>query len=288
MIKDLIKYYKYLLEQPRIYPAATTLNCNIFPIFLGFITLVIILSLFILKSPILILSLIFIISLTSLLDMIPSTWNNTYSRANILQESLIRFLVLSGIMRYLYFIYIFWYQFLTDFGFKRLYILLHVGAFCYVILIRYIFYLKISFIIIPWYIYLLYVFFFLFMILRFLTNISTYFCVLLSTKYFTYNEILLSQLPEEIPLKEQASSNPSRSVFSYHSHQHQHQHNYPPFPPRSRLSINTKWTFAVITTGLGIWAGVNYQRSADAAEVQAGLMTPEEFHRKHPKNNFTK
>lgn len=102
---------------------------------------------------------------------------------------------------------------------------------------------------------------------------------------FPYNkEVLLSELPEDLP-DSGPSYNHKSSIprFGGFLNFHFHRHIYPPELPQSKFSGYAKITFALVGLGVTAIAGYNYHRTADAAEVQAGLMTPQEYNQRHPK-----
>jgi hypothetical protein len=73
----------------------------------------------------------------------------------------------------------------------------------------------------------------------------------------------------------------------FNRHQHHNHHYYPPEVPKSFLYRNIGITLAVTGVGLTCYACYQYKisadaaiRSADVAEVSAGLMTKEEFNTK--------
>lgn len=100
--------------------------------------------------------------------------------------------------------------------------------------------------------------------------------------------LLVGELPH---IPEEPTNMPpsySRRLFLWGRHTHHHYH--PPGVPPSALYRNCGIGFALIGLGLTSYACYQYHisaeaivRVADAAEVQAGLMTKEEFRTRHPK-----
>jgi len=295
----LISYLIYLFRSNASKPAPNHIISQShvpgvgYHIFFIILVFSIILSFFILQSAFLLLSAMTILTMLPLFNAIPYR-SSLKSFANNVLESTLFFFYTTGFLRFLYIIYIFWVQCLTIKGFKMMYSILLSFNLGYIILIRYIFYLKLYHENLSFSIYLGYFILLVFVIFRYLTDASFFLIKLICDKYVNYKEILLTEMPEELPESSTTSrsSNPRwGGIFNFHFHKHKHM--YPPQPPISNFAYYGKIAFAITGLAFTAFAGYNYHRtadaavrSADAAEVQAGLMSKEEFKKRHPSEGF--
>lgn len=257
---------------------------------------IIISSFYLFKSALLLLLLMIFVSLIPIFNLILPNIKFLHNHNTLIIEHYISFLTKSGLLKYFYFVYHFWYNCLTLKGFKFFTVLLGMSFLYNLIVVRYIFYLKIANQIIPFYFYFLYLLGILCLFLRFITNFSTFIIPFVFLNYPKYGHIMLTEIPdiEDLKNKPRTPLYPQyRGLFNYHNHKH----NYPPEFPRSVFSNNFNRFCLVSGLCLSTYACYHYRlqalaaikaadaavRAADAAEVQAGLMTKDDFQRRHPK-----
>ena len=192
-------------------------------------------------------------------------------------------------------------------GYAFFYVLLHIAVLVYLITAHYILYLKIASVSVPISIYLFYCFTIVLLLLKTLTQSSSFFIVSICLRFPSYKEILLSELPEEFLdiSSKGASSSSYSSVYSkwgglFNVHVHRHRHINPPELPQSKITTYTKIGFAIIGLGFTAFAGYNYNRAVDAAirsadaavraadlsALQQGIIDKEEYYRRHPGDRY--
>lgn len=249
--------------------------------------IMIFLSFILFKSPFLLLLFMIFVGSTPTLALVPNKWRAaTYTQQFL--HMIIYFLLQSRTLKYFFFIYEFWYECLTDKGFKVFAFLLHLLIFFYMIVTRYIIYFRIEHIPISVSLQILYTLGCFFLFLRFITNFSFFIIPYTFLHYPQYAQILLTEIPD-MPDMPDVETNPRNTnppsntkppsdlpkpffhrLFSFHKHKHQHHHHhYPPHIPRSNFYRNCGLGLATVTVGLSAYACYYYQLSAHAALKQA-------------------
>ena len=311
-----ILYLQYKHTKPA--PVDQTYNYNYNNgIFIAILCLLLIIVSFALTtSPFLLLLFILWLSLTQVLAFISSV-NYLKRYTKPILESFIYFLFITGLLKVFFYIYQFLFSCLTYRGFKVFMIFITCGYFFYLIAARYVFTYKLSQVPLPFSFILLYFFASLLLFFRFLVNFSIFIIPYILVHHPDYIEILLTGIPEfdDIPNKPTPpmQSNPhiqNRSLFSFQ--QHRHIYRFPPQMPNSNLVRNIGIGCGIGTVVIGgIACGVYYQtllesrrmadaavitadaaiksadaavKSADAAAKQAGLISTQEYYKRHPED----
>lgn len=277
--------------------------------FLSFIIiLLIILSVIILQSGFLLLLSMILLSSIMALGSVPANWRISFYTKGFL-GNVILFLLKTGNLKYFFFIYEFWHGCLTFKGFKGFTIILHSLTLFHLIVVRYLVYLRMEHLPISITLQFLYALGCFFVFLRFITNFSFFIIHYTFSTYPEYAEIMLTEIPDtpNVGTKPPSAGNPNpvndsnkaskpqfRGWFNFHNHHH----HYPSKPPSTNFYRNCGLGFAAIGLGFSAYACYNYRLSAlaaidqanaaieqaDVAKVQAGLITKEEYYKRHPKD----
>ena len=245
-----------------------------------------VISIILLRSPLILLMSLFILSCMPLLSLFPRNWP-LYPFIGVCLESIIFFFSKTKMLNWFFFIYQFWFSILTLKAFKVFTVLLGSFFIYYIIIARYIFYYKVSNIPIPSYLYFLYFLGIVLLFIRGLTNFSAFLIPFVFSNYPRYGEIMLSEIPDisELKDKPQPQVLQFRGWFTYHKHKHF----YPPEMPRSSFIRYIGVTCVFVSLGFTGYACYNYRisalaavRSADIAAVNAGLISKDEYYVRHP------
>ena len=240
-----------------------------FPFLKIYFMFILTLSLFIFKSPFLLLMSMIFIGCLPLLTIIPAKWKlSLYSQAIL--SSFIHFLIITNNMKYFYFIYRFWHGCLTYKGFKVFTILSTLSVFFYIVVARYIFFLQIEHRVISPILSVLYLVGIFFLFLRFLTNFSFFIIPYIFCNCVDAANIMLTGIPEVADLLEKPTPPPInkplfKGLFNFHSHYY----NYPPELPKSNFYRNCGIGLATVGLCVSTYACYNYRLSAIAAIKQA-------------------
>lgn len=249
--------------------------------------------------PIILLLFMILLSTVPFLAWIPSSWKlSQYSKP--ITNTFIDLFIGLGLYKYIYN----WYQFLncnlTLKGFKVLIVILALFFLFYLGLARYILYLKFELQIVPLWIYILFFIASIGLILRSITTFSMFIIPFMIYNYPHHLAILHSgpEMPTEIPPSPSASTEPpTKKYFGGLYNRHIH-HHYPNTPEIPRSFFQRNLGFGVACAGLCLSTFACYQyyksanaavtsaleakRAADIAARQAGLITDDQYYKRHP------
>lgn len=203
----------------------------------------------------------------------------------ILNKSL-HLLSVTGLLQLCYFIYDFFNGMLSDRYHKIIMLYLGICFLIFLIINKYIMFLRIEHQSIPFLLYLIYIIFFSLFTLRFFINFSLFIIPHTFNTESCYSHLLLV----EVHSVEDTASKPNKPLYFgrfLNRNNHYHEHFYYGIP-RSNLIRNIGIGIGLSSLGLGVYACVQYKRSADAAvrsadaaEVAAGLRSVESYKEKH-------
>jgi hypothetical protein len=209
-------------------------------------------------------------------------------------DNLLKICYISGLLNIAFNYYTWLNSTITYYYFKIYCIMISSVFLSYIFTARYILYLKINVLIVPWYITLFYCLTTLGLCLRGVTSFSWFIIPFVYNFYPHYGLLLAPPLDNDMPPSSSPADNSPRygGFFSRHNHNHY----YAPLPPKSHFYKNCGLTIGVIGAGCSLFACYTYhkaanaaimaafeaRRQADAAAVSAGVITKETYYERHP------
>lgn len=228
------------------------------------------------------------------------------NKSKAIIEALLNVIYLTNTL-HLAFKYYQWLNTQLSYNWFKFYISLISGGFLsYIIIARYVLYLKINMQIIPWYLILLHMLATLCLFIRGFTSFSWSIIPIIFTYYPSYAKLLTSPL-DDLPSSPSSPSsasgtNSNNNVTNYGGfmprHNHNHNHYHPPLPPRSNFYRNCGLTIGVLGLCTSFFACYTYhktanatilaanaaQRQADIAAVSAGVISKETYYDRYPQD----
>ena len=195
------------------------------------------------------------------------------NKSKLLIDNILNLLYLIGFLETTYFYYNFLNNYLTLKIYKIYIVFISVWFLSYILMAKYVLYLKINNIIIPWYIILFYLVASFGLLIRGLTSFSWSVIPIIFYYYPRYGRLLCPPLETEsdIPSNSGVSSGGNNYGGFFPRHYHNHHHNYfhPPMPPKSNFYRNCGLLVGTAGVCLSSFACYTYHKSANAAVAAA-------------------
>ena len=211
-------------------------------------------------------------------------------------NALLNLLYVSGFLNLAYNYYCWLNNKINYFYFKVYTILIGLGFISYILISRYLLFLKINTEIVPWWVLILYTITNFFLIIRGFTSFSWSMIPIILSDYPVYGRLLVLP-PDGIPPSSSTGNNTTNNYGGFMSrHTYNHYPPKPPFIPKTNFYRNCTFTLGAIGLCCSVFACYTYHKSAnaaveaakeaarqaDASAVSAGVMSKKTYYVHNP------
>ena len=180
-------------------------------------------------------------------------------------NALLNLLYVSGFLNLAYNYYCWLNNKINYFYFKVYTILIGLGFISYILISRYLLFLKINTEIVPWWVLILYTITNFFLIIRGFTSFSWSMIPIILSDYPVYGRLLVLP-PDGIPPSSSTGNNTTNNYGGFMSrHTYNHYPPKPPFIPKTNFYRNCTFTLGAIGLCCSVFACYTYHKSANAA-----------------------